>query len=93
MTMDDKIPKRTKSLTSKLVKPIIPLTRPDEDELQASEYIDHTCHNIPGNIVSEKYVIKISIFDSSAPEEWIIFMYLVQKSLVGQNITSGPTML
>ena len=26
------------------------------------------------------------------PEEWIIFVDLVQKSLVRQNITTGPTM-
>ena len=26
------------------------------------------------------------------PEEWIIFMDLVQKSLVGQNVTTGPFM-
>ena len=29
-------------------------------------------------------------FDSGTPEEWIIFAVLVQKSLVGQNVTIGP---
>ena len=26
------------------------------------------------------------------PDEWIIFVYLVQKALVGQNVTAGPFM-
>ena len=40
----------------------------------------------------QKYVIKIPRFDPGTPEEWIIFVDLVQKSLVGQNITTGPLM-
>ena len=48
----------------------------------ALEYIDHMCHNTPGDNTSEKYVIKIPRFDSGTPEEWIIFVDLVQKSLV-----------
>ena len=34
-------------------------------------------------------MIKIPRFDSGTPEEWIIFMDLVQKSLVGWNVTTG----
>ena len=75
-----------------MVKPIIPLARPEKDELDASEYIDHTCHNTPGDTTSGKYIIKIPRFDSGTPEEWIIFVDLVNKSLVGQNITTGPPM-
>ena len=51
------------------------------DELDALEYIDHTCHNTPKDITSGKYVIKIPRFDPSTPEEWIIFEDLVHKSL------------
>ena len=36
--------------------------------------------------------MKIPRFDSGTPEEWIIFMDLVQKALVGQNVTTGPPM-
>ena len=36
-------------------------------------------------------MIKIPKFDSGTPEEGIIFMDLVQKNLVGQNVTNGPT--
>ena len=56
------------------------------------EYIDHTCHNTPGDTTSGKYVIKIPRFDSGTPEEWIIFVDLVQNSLVGQNVTTGLLM-
>ena len=37
-------------------------------------------------------MIKIPRFDSGTPEEWIIFVDLVQKVLVGQNVTTGPPM-
>ena len=87
--MDNKISKKTKSISSKLVKLINPLARLEKDELDALEYINHTCHNAPRDTTSGKYVIKILRFDSGTPEEWIIFVDLVQKSLVGQNITIG----
>ena len=90
--MDYQIPKKAKSLPSKLVKPIIPLPRPEKNELDPLEHIDCTCHNTPGDSKSDKYVIKIPRFGSSTPEEWIIFMNKVQKSLVGQNVTIGPPM-
>ena len=75
-----------------MVKPIISLARPEKEELDPLDYIDCTCHNTPGDSSSGKYVIKISRFGSGTPDEWIIFMDLDQKSLVGQNITSGPPM-
>ena len=56
------------------------------------EYIDHTCHNTPGVTTFRKHSNKIQRFDSGTPEEWIIFVVLVQKSLVGQNITTGSPM-
>ena len=75
-----------------MVKPIIPLARPEMDELEDSGYIDHTYHNTSGDTTSGKYIIKIPWFDSGTPEEWIIFVDLVQKSLIGQNVTTGPPM-
>ena len=59
-------------------------------DLKPSKYIDYMCHNTPGNSTSGKYIIEIPRFDSGMPEEWIIFMDLVQKALVGQNVTTGP---
>ena len=79
----------TKTYPSKLVKPIIPLARPEKDELDSSEYIDYTCHNTPKDTTAGKYIIKIPRFDSGTPEEWIIFLDLVQKS---QNVTTGQPM-
>ena len=38
------------------------------------------------------YFRKVRRFDSGIPEEWIIFVDLVLKSLVGQNVTTGPPM-
>ena len=75
-----------------LVNPIIPLEHPEKEHLKPSIYVDHTCHNTPGNSTSGKYMIKISRFDFGMPVEWIIFVDLVQKALVGQNVTAGPPM-
>ena len=90
--MRNKFSKKTKTHPSEYVKPIIPLTRPEKDKLDALEYIEHASHNSPGDNTSEKYMIKIPSFDSGTPELLIIFMDLVQKSLVGQNVTTGPPM-
>ena len=75
-----------------MVNPIIPLERPEKEDVGPSEYIDHMCHNSLGDSSSGKYMIKIPIFDFGTSEEWIIFVDLIQKALVGQNITTGPTM-
>ena len=59
---------------------------------QASLKLDHTYHNTIGNSTLGKYVIIIPRFDSGMIEEWNIFVDLVQKVLVGQNITTGSPM-
>ena len=90
--IEEQIPKKIKTHSTKLVKPFICLSRPDNDELDALENIDHTCHNTPRDTTSGKSVIRISRFDSGTPQEWIIFVDLFQKSLIEQNITTGPPM-
>ena len=47
--------KMAKTYPKELVKPIIPLTRPENNELEASNYIDHTYHNKPGDTTSGMY--------------------------------------
>ena len=90
--MEDKLPKNNKSKSWELVNPIIPLEHSEKEDLEQSKNIDHTCHNTPGYSTAGKYVIKIHRFDSGTPEEWIIFVDLVQEGLVGQNVTTGPLM-
>ena len=90
--MEDKILKKNNSKSRELVDPIILLERPEKQDLKPSEYIDHTCHNTPGDSTSDKYVIKIPRYDSGTSEEWIIFVDLVQRALIGQNITTSPPM-
>ena len=60
---------------------------PEKQDLKPSEFIDHTCHNNPGDSTSGKYVCKTPRFDSGTPDEWIIFLDLIQKALVGQIVT------
>ena len=75
-----------------MVNPIIRLERPETEDLEPNEFIDHTCHNTPCDSISSKYVINLPRFDSGTSEEWIIVVDLVQKALVQQNITTGPPM-
>ena len=56
------------------------------------EHIEHICYNTPRDTTSRQYVINIPRFDSGPPEEWIIYVDLVQKKLVGQYVTTGPPM-
>ena len=83
--MVDKIPKKNKAKFQELVYPIILLEAPEKEDLEQSKYIDNTCHNTIGDSTSVKYVIKIPKFNSGMPEEWIIFVDLVQKALVGRE--------
>ena len=46
--MEDKIPKKNKSKSWESVNPIFTLERPEKEDLEPSEYIDHMCHNTPG---------------------------------------------
>ena len=79
----DKIPKHTKSRQSKFDKPIIPVAKPEKDEREPSKCINHTCHDTPKAKVCGR-------FDSGTPEEWMIFVDLILKSFIGQNVTTGP---
>ena len=81
--IEDKITKKNKFKSQELVNPIILLERPEKEDLKPSKYIYHMCHNFSGNITSGKYMMKIPRFNSGTPEEWIIFMDLVKKALVG----------
>ena len=60
-----------------MVETIIPLARPEKDEVEASENIDHMSQNTPRDTTSEKYMNKIPRFDSGNSGEWIIFVDLV----------------
>ena len=77
MKIEEQSPKNRKTYPSKLIQLIISLARPKKDELEALEYINLTCHNNPRDTTSGKYIIKVPRFDSSSPEDWIIFMDLV----------------
>ena len=82
--MNERIPKNGK--VNNYQTPIIQLERTVVQDKKDIKYIKHTCHNTPGDSTTDKYVIKVPIYDSGHPEEWIIFTELVHKCLVGQNI-------
>ena len=76
-----------------LVRPIISLERPEATEkIPPSEYIEHKCHNDPGDAKSGQYVVKIPRYGSGTPEDWLMFLDLCKKAIIGQNVTAGPPM-
>ena len=87
--MEDCIPKKNKNSPKDLVHSILPLECPKKDNLKTSKYIYQTSYDTPGSSTSGKYVDKIPRFDPGVPEEWIILVDLVQKAIVGQNVTTG----
>ena len=92
--MDLKIPKKKgMKIVAPIVRPIITLERPEpKEKIPPSEYIEHKCHNDPGDVKSGQYVVKIPRYGSGTPEDWLIFIDLCKKAIIGQNVTAGPPM-
>ena len=90
--MEDEIPKKIKLKCWELVNPIILMECLEKDDLESSKYIDYMCHITPDYSTWGRYVIKILRLDSGTPEEWIIFVDLVQMALVQQNAATDPLM-
>ena len=44
------------------------MDRPEKEDHEPSEYINHICHNTLGDNTSGKHVINIPRFDSGTPE-------------------------
>ena len=49
-------------------------------------------HKTPKGTTSGEYVMKVPRFDSGTHEELIIFVKLVQKNFIAQNVTTGSPM-
>ena len=88
--MNERIAKNGKVNINQI--PVIPLEHTMIHNKKDVKYIAYTCHNRPGDSNSSKYVIKVLVYDFGHPEEWINFVKLINKCLVGQNITTGPAM-
>ena len=82
MLMNERIKKNGKVNLNQI--PVIPLKCTTIHNKKDMKYINHTCHNTPEDATSGKYVIKVPVYDSGHPEEWIDFVELINKCLVGQ---------
>ena len=83
------IPKKKKGW---VIKPAIKLERPEVKVLKKGEYISPNCLTVPGDPDSPSYTIQLPYYCDGSPEEYLIWRDLLQKALLGQNITDGPTM-
>ena len=69
---------------------VFPIEGTMAQEIKDVKCIDHMCHNTLGDSTMVKYMIKVSLYNSGNPEDWISFVKLSNKCLAGQKITKGP---
>ena len=75
----------------KRVPPPIALARPEPVELQKGEYLSLKLQSTPGDADSQTYELSIPYFSTGTPEQWLKFVRDLNRVLVGQNLTTGPS--
>ena len=74
----------------RFIPPIIPLERPEEKQLRKDQYLTFKLRSVPTEESSTTYDLSIPFFGNGSPEELLIFLNLLNKVFVGQNVTTGP---
>ena len=80
-----------KKAISSLITPAIDLNRPERKVLTKGQYVEYKCHSSPGDPDSPVYSLQVPYFSTGSPEEWLLFMDNLNKAIIGQNITTGPS--
>ena len=75
----------------KRFSPPIPLERAEREPLEKGEYLSYKLRNIPGDDTSPVYELSVPFFDVGSCEEWLKFRDNLDKVLIGQNATTGPS--
>lgn len=74
----------------RFVPPIIPLERPEEKQLRKDQYLTFKLRSVPTDEASTTYDLSVPFFSNGSPEELLIFLNLLNRVFVGQNVTTGP---
>ncbi len=72
------------------VPPVIPFERPEESKKRKDQFLTFKLRSVPTEEGSTTYDLSIPFFDQGTPEELLIFLNLLGKVFVGQNVTTGP---
>ena len=83
------IPRKNVRATIMQVPPI-PYKRKEKKKLAQDERLTLKLRTDPANQDSQEYELTVAIFSSGTPEEWLVFLKNLNKTMVGMNITNGP---
>lgn len=84
-------PKTVQDIGGKrFVPPVIPFERPGETQKRKDQFLTFKLRSVPTEEGSTTYDLSIPFFDQGSPEELLIFLNLLGKVFVGQNVTTGP---
>jgi len=70
---------------------IVPLQRPEKKDLTKGDYVTLKCKTRPGDPNSATYGLPIPYFKSGTPEEFLKWKRNVEKAIIGQGATDGPS--
>ena len=69
---------------------VIPFIKPESKIGNREDKITLKLRSQPDDKDSQTYELRTYLFRDGTPEEWLEHVKGIRKSLVGQNITSGP---
>ena len=76
--------------SKRFIKPVIPLEWPVKSKLKQTNMLQFKLQSIPVDPDLITYKLSIPYFGKGTPEELLIFLDLVDKAIVGTNITDAP---
>ena len=85
------IPRKQQATRRVVDTPPIPLDRQVKKRLVRSQYITLKLRSNPTKDASQTYNLILPYYNSASPEEWLIFCTDLNKAIIGQNISQGPT--
>ncbi len=85
------IPKKTGERPNGFSNAPISLERPTVAEVTKDSYLKMKLRSTPTDADSPTYELEICYFKSGTPEEWLKFKKNLNRVIIGQNLTTGPT--
>ena len=83
------IPRKQQATRRAVDIPPIPLDRQVKKLLVRSQYITLKLRSNLTEDTSQTYDLILPYYNSTSPEEWLIFRTDLNKAIIGQNITQG----
>ena len=90
MTVQSKLASNKPGLPCTMAPPPIPLNHPKQAELKKGQYVTVKLQTVPNNNNSQTYNLNFPIFRLGMPKLFLEFQWDLTKSIIRQNITTGP---